>query len=284
MVKLYVRLSELGYNRGLPSTNHGRPRVCAVSYLNTVPLVWGMLHGGERDTFDLSFALPSECADQVAAGETDIGILPVIEMARQKLDYFRGTGIACHGPVRSILLISKVPFRRIRTVATDSGSRTSVMLTRVILAEKFGVEPNLISRRADLSPMLGEADAALLIGDAALKIDPATTPFESLDLGGEWVSMTGLPMVFAVWSGRAEVLESRWAQTFIDSCQFGMSRIEEIVASESARRGFDPALVRKYLTEHIVFRLGEKDYQGLDLFLQRAARFEPEILKSGVLL
>jgi len=284
VVKLYVRLSELGYNRGLPSTNHGRPRVCAVSYLNTVPLVWGMLHGRERDTFDLSFALPSECADQVAAGETDIGILPVIEMARQKLDYFRGTGIACHGPVRSILLISKVPFRRIRTVATDSGSRTSVMLTRVILAEKFGVEPNLISRRADLSPMLGEADAALLIGDAALKIDPATTPFESLDLGGEWVSITGLPMVFAVWSGRAEVLGSRWAQAFIDSCQFGMLRIEEIVASESARRGFDPALVRKYLTEHIVFRLGEKDYQGLDLFLQRAARFEPEILKSGVLL
>lgn len=256
--------------------------MCAVSYLNTVPLVWGMLHGRERETFDLRFALPSECADQVAAGEADIGILPVIEMARQKLEYLRGTGIACHGPVRSILLISKVPFRRIRTVATDAGSRTSVMLTRLILAEKFGVEPKMISRRADLSPMLAEADAALLIGDAALKVDPTALPLESLDLGGEWVSMTGLPMVFAVWSGCAEVLDNRYEQAFIDSCAFGMAHLDEIVAAEAERRGFDPVLVRKYLTEHIVFRLGEKDHAGLELFLQRAARFEPEILKSGV--
>ena len=102
-----------------------------------------MLHGDPelRDVFDLRFALPSACADQLASGEADIGIVPVIEMARQRLDYFRGTGIACHGPVRSILLISKVPFSEIRTLATDSGSRTSVMLARIILAEKFGCEP-----------------------------------------------------------------------------------------------------------------------------------------------
>src|SRR5438067_707462 len=83
-------------------------------------------------------ALSSECADRLASGEAEIGILPVVEMARQKLDFFRGSGIASFGPVRSILLISKVPFGEIRTLATDSGSRTSVMLARVILAEKFG--------------------------------------------------------------------------------------------------------------------------------------------------
>lgn len=239
-----------------------------------------MMHGDERQIFDLRFALPSECADQLARGEADIGILPVVEMARQKLEYFRGTGIACHGPVRSILLISKVPFREIRTVATDSGSRTSVMLTRVILAERFGVQPKLISRPADLTPMLGEADAALLIGDAALRVDPSKLPFETLDLGGEWVAMTGLPMVFAVWSGRQ--CDPRYERAFIDSYEFGASRIDEIVASES--RGFDLALVRKYLTEHIVFKLGEKDYAGLDLFLQQTSRFEPELANRGVLL
>jgi chorismate dehydratase len=241
-----------------------------------------MTHGAQRGIFDLSFALPSECADRLAQGQADIGILPVIEMARQKLEYFHGTGIACHGPVRSILLISKVPFREIRTVAADSGSRTSVMLTRVILAEKFGVQPKLIARPADLTPMLGVADAALLIGDAALRVDPLKLPFETLDLGGEWVSLTGLPMVFAVWSG--SVCDPRYAPAFIDSWEFGMSRVEEIVASESAARGFDAALVRKYLTEHIVFRLDAKDYEGLDRFLQQASRFEPELLKSGVLL
>ena len=259
-----------------------RPRVCAVSYLNTVPLVWGMLHGPERETFDLEFALPSECADRLASGEADIGIVPVIEVARQGLEYFRGTGIACHGPVRSILLISKTPLREIRTLAADSGSRTSVMLARVILAEKFGVEPKIVSRPAGLAPMLGEADAALLIGDAALHVDPEKLPFETLDLGGEWVSMTGLPMVFAVWSGRAEIMQPRYASAFLDSCRLGVSRIEEIVRREGPARGFPESLVRKYLTEHIVFELGERDHAGLDLFLQTAARFEKIAVTGGV--
>ncbi len=161
-----------------------RPRVCAVSYLNTVPLVWGLLKDpAQAGTFDLRFAVPSVCADQLASGEADIGIVPVIEMARQKLAYFRETGIASYGPVRSILLISKVPFGKIRKLATDSGSRTSVMLSRIILAEKYGVEPQVISHPPDLAAMLGAADAALLIGDAALRVDPATLPFETLDLG-----------------------------------------------------------------------------------------------------
>ncbi len=254
-----------------------RPRVCAVSYLNTVPLVWGMLHGPQSEVFDLRFALPSECADQLASGEADIGIVPVIEIARQKLEYFRGTGIACHGAVRSILLVSKVPFREIKTLATDSGSRTSVMLSKVILAEKFGVEPAVISRRADLAPMLGEADAALLIGDAALKIDPAELPFESLDLGAEWISLTGLPMVFAVWAGRKEIIQDRFERAFVESCRYGLASIEEIVRRES--RGFAPALVKKYLTEHIVFELGRRDYEGMNLFLSRAARFERQAIQ-----
>ena len=95
----------------------GRLRVCAVSYLNTVPLVYGIEHGPQRDIFDMKYALPSECADQLASGDSDIGIVPVIEIARQKLDYFRSTGIACRGAVRSILLISKVPLKEIKTVA-----------------------------------------------------------------------------------------------------------------------------------------------------------------------
>ena len=241
-----------------------------------------MLHGPQHDIFDVRFALPSDCADQIESGEADIGILPVIEMARQKLEYFRGTGIACHGPVRSILLISKVSMREIRTLATDSGSRTSVMLSRVILAERFGVKPKFISRPADLASMLGEADAALLIGDAALRVDPTKLPFETLDLGQEWFNMTGLPMVFAVWSGRAEWIQKRYADAFVNSCDFGLARLDEIVAAESAARGFDPALVRKYLTEHIVFKLGERDYAGLELFLEHCSRFEPLEIPKGI--
>src|SRR5689334_13843251 len=162
-----------------------------------------MLHGAQRGTFDLSFAIPSECADRLADGRADIGIVPAVELIRQKLDIIRGTGIACRGPVRSILLISKVPFAEIQTFATDSSSRTSVALGRIVLARKYGVEPVLYSRRPHLGSMLEECDAALIIGDAALVLDPAQLPFHVLDLGTEWTVMTGLPMVFAVWAARA---------------------------------------------------------------------------------
>lgn len=255
--------------------------MCAVSYLNTVPLVWGLQHSPPlRDTFDLRFALPSECADQLATGQADIGIVPVIEMARQGLDYFPGTGIACHGPVRSILLVSKVPFREIRTLATDSGSRTSAMLAQVILAERFGVRPRVFSHPADLAEMLGKADAALLIGDAALRIDPATLPFETLDLGGEWVALTGLPMVFAVWAGRKEVIHEPYGRIFLESCRYGLAHMDDMVRAEAPARRFEPELVRRYLTHHIVFELGDRDYEGMRLYIQHALRLDKVMMVS----
>lgn len=245
-----------------------------MSYLNTVPLIWGIEHGAEGGIFDMNYALPSECADQLASGEADIGIVPVIEMARQKLDYFRSTGIACRGAVRSILLISKVPFHEIKTLATDTGSRTSVMLARIVLAEKYGARPKLISRRAELAPMLGEADAALVIGDPALRLDPATLPFETLDLGLEWTRMTSLPMVFAVWSGRKEVMHPRYEEAFLSSCRAGIAHLDEIVERQSPIRGVSEQLVREYLTRYIVFELSERDHQGLDLYLKQAAALD----------
>ena len=257
--------------------------MCAVSYLNTVPLVWGLQHSPDpelRETFDLHFALPSECADQLARGQADIGIVPVIEMARQGLDYFPGTGIACHGPVRSILLISKVPFKEIRVLATDAGSRTSAMLAQVILAERFGVRPQVFSHPADLAEMLGKADAALLIGDAALRVDPALLPYETLDLGAEWIALTGLPMVFAVWAGRKEIIREAHGQVFLESLRYGLAHMDDMVAAEAAARQFSPDVVRRYLTHHIVFELGEKDYEGMRLYIEHALRLDRVMIAS----
>jgi predicted solute-binding protein len=258
--------------------------VCAVSYLNTIPLVWGIENGAQQGIFQMNYALPSACADQLASGEADIGIVPVIEMQRQKLDYFRSTGIACHGAVRSILLISKVPYREIRTLATDTGSRTSVMLSRIILQEKYGVEPKLISRPADLAPMLGEADAALLIGDAALHVDPATLPFETLDLGEEWLKLTGLPMVFAVWSGKNDVMQPRFEQAFLDSCRAGLAHMDDIVKEQAPIRGLSGETIRHYLTRNIVFELTARDHQGLDLYLKKAAALDYAAVATQELL
>jgi chorismate dehydratase len=265
-------------------TQSSRRRLSVVSYLNTVPLIWGLQHKPElKDIFDLNFAVPSACADQLASGAADIGIVPVIEMARQKLDYFRETGISCHGPVRSILLTSKVPFHRIKTLATDSGSRTSVMLARMILAEKFGVEPELISHAPLLEPMLTIADAALIIGDAALHLEPAQLPYATLDLGEEWTNLTQLPFVFAVWSGKKEVMRRAYADALLASCKYGQSHTEAIVEQEAPKRNLPEALVREYFTRYIKFELDEKAHQGLELYLKNAAQFERTLFSGATL-
>lgn len=229
-----------------------------------------MLHGDERGLFDLSFAIPAECADRLADGRADIGIVPSVELNRQNLRIIPGTGIACNGPVRSILLISKVPFAEIRTLATDASSRTSVALSRIVLAKKYGVEPRLYSERPHLGSMLEHCDAALIIGDAALVLDPADLPFHVLDLGTEWTGMTGLPMVFAVWAARAEV-PLQDPEPFRASLRFGMEHMEDIVREEHPKLGISEALAREYLTRNIVFELGEREYKGLTTFLQYAS-------------
>jgi len=231
--------------------------------------------------FDLDFALPSECARQLATGETDIGIVPVAALLDGEYEIFRGTGIACHGAVRTILLISKVPFAEIRSVAMDAGSRSSVMLARIILQQAYGVEPEWHTQPADIIAMLGTADACLIIGDPALRLDPdglRNQGFQVADLGEEWLKLTGLPMVFAVWAGRKDTHTPERERTFIESYQFGKQHIEEIVDAEYEARGVTAALVREYLTRYIVFELGDKEYEGIDLYLSNVKRLKEQVL------
>lgn len=258
-----------------------KPRLCAVEYLNTVPLVWGMLKGEQRGSFDLSFALPSECADRLAAGTAEIGIVPSVELTRQTLDIIPGAGIACRGPVRSILLISKVPFERIGTLAVDSGSRTSTALSRIILSRKYGVEPSLRAQKPDVAAMLDHADACLIIGDPALLLDPSDIPFHVLDLGGEWTDLTGLPMVFAVWAARPDA-GAVSPEPFLASLQFGLDHLNDIVQSEHVNRQITAELAYRYLTRNIVFELGNAEYEGLNRFLQYAKELSPVAGRSEV--
>src|SRR5689334_4616021 len=163
-----------------------------------------MLQGSQKNLFELDFRIPAGCAEQLASGAADYGIVPSFELTRQNLAVVPGAGIASHGPVRSILLISSRPASEIRTVAMDSSSRTSVQLARVILDRRYGVRPRSIPHIPDLEAMLRAADAALIIGDPALRIDPDLLPYHVYDLGAEWQELTNLPMVFAVWAGRKE--------------------------------------------------------------------------------
>ena len=249
-----------------------RPRVCAVSFLNTVPLVWGMQHGPQKDLFDLSFSVPSECADKVISGEAEIGIIPVVEILRHDFPYFADVGIVCRGAVRSILLISKTPPAQIRSLALDWSSRTSVMLARIVLARKYGCFPQLVSHPPDLPSMLSVADAALIIGDPALKLQPADLPYEIRDLGAEWLDLTGLPMVFALWSGPNLPPDLRDA--FVESLRYGIKHLDDIVSANVSERGLPAPVIREYLTRYIGFELQEDHLRGLETFFRYLKEFE----------
>ena len=251
-----------------PYTGRLLPSICAVSYLNSTPLLWGLLHGPQRGSALVELALPSVCAVRLQTGAADVGLVPSIELNRQRLRPVAGLGIASGGAVRSILLLSKVPFSKIRTLAADSSSRTSVMLARLILAQRFGVQPTLHAAAPEYSSMLRNADAALIIGDPALRIVPEALGYEWLDLGYEWGQLTGLPMVFAVWAAREDAAD---CEAMLDqSYRYGQQHWPQIIATESAARGFDRELVANYFTQHIRYEIGPRQQKGLDLFLQMA--------------
>lgn len=245
-----------------------------------------MLKGPQQPLVDLSFEIPATCADVVEARRADIGLVPVAEIARQSLEIVPGVGISCRGPVRSILLVSRVPPGQIRRVAVDSSSRTSTQLARIILRERYGATPILLRQPPVLETMLEDADAALLIGDSALRIDPESLPYETLDLGAEWFSLTGLPMVFAAWAGHSPLDQAKLGAILLGSYEFGLAHLDEIVDSEYSRRGVTRGLAHRYVADLIRYALGPAEHQGLEAFLSLAGPFwkgidrQPDLVTS----
>lgn len=229
-----------------------------------------MLHGPEASEVDLSFSIPAVCAEEVEDGKTGIGIVPVAEIARQGLEIVSDVGIACRGSVRSILLVSRKPFQDIQTLAADLSSRTSVQLARVILRERYGAEPAISRAVPDLEHMLADADAALIIGDPALRLDPQTLPFDCLDLGAEWWQLTKLPMVFAAWAGKPGVASRRIASLTRSSYEFGRVHLDEIIDAEHVRRQVSRELAAEYLSRYIRFEIGAEEQKGMQAFFEFA--------------
>lgn len=220
----------------------------------------------------MDFDLPNVCAQRLASKEVDAGLVPVIEAARQHLTQVGTLGIACKGPVRSILLLSKVPFGEIRTLALDSSSRSSVMLARIVLDEAFHVKPETQVMAPDLTAMLGKADSALIIGDPALRIDPEATGLNVLDLGEEWFKLSALPMVFAIWAGHQK--QPELAEVLEESYQYGKQHMHDIVMAEAAERQIWPGLAYEYIHSIIQYELTEEYQRGMKLYIEKAMQME----------
>ncbi len=257
-------------------------RLSIIDYLNAAPLNHGFKHGLGWEHFHLKFHFPSVCATQLRAGEVDAGIISSIEYLRiPDLRIVPGLCIASPKRVRSVVILSKVPPEQIRTLALDTSSRTSVVLGQLLLRERYGVTPALTDMGPDLPAMLEAHDAALMIGDAAMRA-PKQGLFV-LDLAEEWHAWTGLPFVFALWLVRDDAPElpvpGGVAPFFHKSLEIGQAQLPAIVEEARQTIGWTKLELTEYLTENISYTLGEAEQKSLGLFYEKAVRhgFAPEL-------
>jgi chorismate dehydratase len=279
-----------------------RLKISAISYLNTAPLMWDFEQSGVGADFDISYTIPSDCAEALRVGTADIGIIPAAAYATvPDLVIIPDVAIAARHAVRSILLVRRRPvdealepasdlttdptkkdltkndwrWEHVRTVALDTSSMTSVALAKILFAKWLGGAREYKAMAPNLDAMLDACDAALLIGDPALQVD--RTRYFTLDLAEEWVARTGKSFVFAFWAIRGQALAGRnsaaIADVFKNSRDHGISpKNLEVIAQEWAPRlGLAVEAVRVYLTHHIHYYLDPPCLEGLELYYQLGA-------------
>jgi len=267
-------------------------RISVVQYLNTAPLVYGFIHGALKDKYDLSFTVPSQCADDLRDGRADVAIIPAIEFQRiDDLVVLSDLAIAAKRRVRSLLIVSRKPIAEVKSIALDRSSRSTQVLTRILCAEHWQIKPAFFEATFNsAATILEQADAALLIGDPALRLaisiagnatlgaagelmcSPdkagvnATETLHVYDVVQEWRCLTGLPAVLAVWAGRRESITPEVITDFTASKKYGVAHLAEISATASVERDLPAADLLNYLRENIDFTLDSENLAGLELY------------------
>ncbi len=262
-----------------------RPRVGHIQFLNCLPLYWGLVHSGALLDIELTKDTPDRLNEALVAGDLDIGPISLVEYLRHadELVVLPDLAVGSDGPVLSVVLASAVPLDEVRTVALGSTSRTSVLLARMLLEERYGRRPAYVTMPPDLPLMLREADAAVVIGDVALRATyeaergGSADPLGLIDLGAAWREWSGLPMVFAVWAARRSFAESHPGvvkevhDAFRAGLDLALGDVREVAARAARFEVFDPATLARYFTT-LDFRLGARQQAGIRAFAQRAVR------------
>ena len=280
-------------------TVHQRVRLGAVGYLNARPLVYGL---DRSSRFDVRYDVPSECARLLHANDIDVGLIPSIEYLRGgPYSIVPDLAIASRGAVASVAVFTTRPMRDVRSVAMDTSSRTSVALVRVLCARLYHISPTIESRGPDLDDMLARCDAALIIGDTALFIEPVKSTansrqstvvrrrestatrqptggrqatelmIEKIDLGEAWFELTGLPFVYAFWAGRDDALSKDDVAALQRARDEGIRRPEQLAREYLADSPDRQELGARYLRDNIKYHLGDEERAGLERFYRYAA-------------
>lgn len=243
-------------------------RIASVDYLNALPLVRGLAQVAIRDWAVVS-GTPARCADLLRAGEVDVALIPSIEYLRiPDLTVLPEMAIASPRQARSVLLFSRVAAPEIRSVTLDCSSRTSAALLRILLSRISRHRVEYRESEPGLPRMLEKADAALLIGDAALKADPGG--LKVYDLAAEWHARTGLPFVFAFWAARPGVDQPDMVASFLASKRAGLAQRSTIAEEAAPRLGLSAQALSRYLYENLSYDLGAEEIRSLWLFYRLA--------------
>jgi len=251
----------------------GRPpvEIVGVRFLNARPLLAGLEAGvGAPFPYRFETAEPSACADRLASSDALAALVPVAALPGiPEATALPSLGVVARAEVRSVLLIARTPLSRVRTLAAHTASRTSVVLARLMLAERWGARPRVVPGRPPVSAMLEGADAAVLIGDPALAAH-GRTGLHEVDLAAAWVEWTGLPFVFAVWgirTGAPEGLDGLLERSY----ECAVAHWSELVPVWARAHGVSEEETRAYLGETLAYRLGEREREAVHLFLRRGA-------------
>jgi len=246
------------------------PRIAAVSYLNTIPFIYGIRHAGDLRA-ELLLTPPALCASNFIDGNADIALLPSAVVPRLKdAELVTDFCIGAEGEVRTVVVVSNTPIEEVRRIWLDAHSRTSVQLTGYLAARRWKIAPQWL----DMSDYAvldtpQEGDAFLLIGD---KVFDHEARFRYLyDLSDEWRAMTGLPFAFAAWVARGEVPQERVSQ-LEEALRYGTAHIPEAVAwSGYAARPY----ACDYLIRNIDFVLDAPKRRAMELYWQLGRRYDP---------
>jgi chorismate dehydratase len=254
----------------MPPASRAPIRIGAVGYLNARPLTWTLDRDAERWT--VRYDLPSVCARLLQDGEVDLGLVPSIEYL-QASDYrfVPGVGVTSSGPIASVAMYTRRPLDQIRHIALDTSSRTSVALIQVLCRHHFGIGPRFVPHGPDLAVMTRDFDAGLLIGDPAFEADHAGLGLRKVDLGEEWTAMTGLPFVYAAWTGRPGAVAFEDVQALQQAQAEGLASVDAIAAEYARGDAATEARAAVYLRDNVKYGLGPREAAGLQLFLDYAA-------------